>query len=55
MRNQKFIIGSDSFSDHPLIYWPYLDNTSLCIDYVIYCNSLWLHVAKSKGSLKRLE
>ena len=33
LRNQKFIIGLDSFSNQRLYIWLCLDNTSLCIDY----------------------
>ena len=37
-----------------------MDYTSLCIDFPVkncnnYSNSLWSHVAKSKGSLKRIK
>ena len=32
LRNQKVIIGLDSFSNQRLIH---LDNTSLCIDYTV--------------------
>ena len=34
LRNQKIIIGLDSFSNQHLIYiWPHFDLNSLCIDY----------------------
>ena len=33
LRNQKLIIGLDSFSNQPSIYLANSDNTSLCIDY----------------------
>ena len=32
LREQKFIIGLDSFSNQRLYIWLCLDNTSLCID-----------------------
>ena len=36
LRNQKFIIGLDLYSNQRLIYiWHYLDSTSLCIDYSV--------------------
>ena len=35
LRNQKLIIGQDSFSNQSLIFWSHLDNTSLCIDYPV--------------------
>ena len=35
LRNQKFIIGLDSFSNHRFIYLALLDNTRLCIDYPV--------------------
>ena len=34
--------------------WSHLDNSSLYIDYPVESNPLWLHVAKSIGSLMRL-
>ena len=50
--NQKIIIGLDSFSNLPLIYLaPFGLYMSLKMQN--YCYSLWLHVAKSIGSLKR--
>ena len=56
LRNQKIIIGLDSFSNQRLIH---LDNTSLCIDYTVesckiqteYSYCIWLRVAKSIVSL----
>ena len=34
LRNQKIIIGLDSFSNQHLIYiWPHFDFNNLCIDY----------------------
>ena len=46
MRNQKFIVGLDSFSNYELR----LDNTNLCIDYSVenYSNTLCslLHIQK---------
>ena len=60
LRNKKLIIGQDSFSNPFLYICSKLDNTSHCIDYPVESckisvnNSLWLHVAKSKGSLSRL-
>ena len=61
LRNQKFIIGF-MFITNVLYIWSHLDNISLCIDYPvesckrILSDSLWLHVAKSKGSaVKRLK
>ena len=35
LRNQKFIIGFDSFPNQRLYIWLCLDNTSLCIDYPV--------------------
>ena len=35
LRNQKFIIGLDSFSNQRFDIWPCLDKTRLCIDYPI--------------------
>ena len=36
LRNQKIIIGLDSFSNHcSNIFGPHLDFTSLCIDYAV--------------------
>ena len=63
LRNLKFIIGLDSFSNQCSIYLAHLNNASLCIDYPVerckitssYSYYFWLHVAKFKGSLMRLE
>ena len=36
LRNQKLIIGLDSFSNqHFICVWPNLNKTSLCIDYSV--------------------
>ena len=32
LRNQKLIIGQDSFLTNDYYIWSHLDNTSLCID-----------------------
>ena len=53
LRNQKFIIGLDSFSNQSFIYFVCLDISSLCTELHNYIISLWLHFAKFKGSLKR--
>ena len=61
LRNQKFIVGLDSFYNQlfkifgPILIILVFVLTTLLKVFQIYCNSLWLHVAKSKGSLKRLE
>ena len=59
LRNQKFIIGLDSFSKQCSIYLAHLEKTSPYIDYPVErCKlsySLWPYVAKFKGSLMRLE
>ena len=34
-RNQKFLIGLDSFSNQRFIYLACLDNTSFCLDYFV--------------------
>ena len=57
LRNQKFIIGLDSFLTNVQYIWPLLDNTSLCIDYPVESCKIAIilfgsnDVAKSKGSL----
>ena len=35
LRNLKFIIGLDSFSNQILYIWLSLDNSSLCIDFPV--------------------
>ena len=35
LRNQKFVIGLDSFSNQRIIYLACLDYTSLCLDYPV--------------------
>ena len=35
LRNQKIIIGLDSFSNQHLRFWFHLDYTSFCIDYPV--------------------
>ena len=40
LRNQKIIIGFDSFSYQCLYIWLCLDNTSLCIDYPVESNKI---------------
>ena len=47
LRNQKIIIGLDTFSNQHLIYiyiWPHLDNISRCIDYIIEKCNIRVHV-----------
>ena len=51
LRNKKNNIGLDSFSNQRLAPLNYLYLTNLCNDYPVEC--LWLHLAKSIGSLKR--
>ena len=55
LRNQKFIIGQDSFSNQCLIYiWSHLDNTSLCIEYPVESCKISVILFESKGSLTKL-
>ena len=35
LSNQKIIVGLDSFYHQRLIFWPHLDNTSLCTDFTV--------------------
>ena len=60
LRNQKIIIGLDSFANYRLIYMVLFGFTSLCIDYAVErCKDavifFWLHDDKSTGSPKRLK
>ena len=59
LRNQKITIGLESFSNQRLNIDPIwillvFVSTALLND-VNYSHNLWLHVAKSIGSLKRLK
>ena len=61
LRNQKFVIGLDSFSNQRFInvfgsIWVILVIVStILLKLQNYSISLWLHFAKSVGSLKMLK
>ena len=55
LRNQKIIIGLDSFSKFNIFGPIWIILIFLSTSLQNYSNSLWLHVAKSEGLLRRLE